>query len=335
MSIFEMAPKGHDTDVLATASPHREVSTAKNQRIVGHRMTTQQAMIESGLDFPVGLRPIFMEDGTKIDTHKATVRLDNSHILGVVGNRYRPVQNHEAFAFVDALVDEGNAAIETAGCFKGGRVVYLQARLPESFRVVGDDMVDCYLLFANGHDGSLSVNVKFTPIRVVCRNTLEHALDKDARFQISIKHSASALQRLEFAHRALLNARQGAHKAEILFQFLASKQVKEQRQLTEFWLSLVPDPEKMVGQSETPSNGRAKAKREDLQRLFVASPGNDMPGVRNTWWAAYNAATYMTSHGRDGTKRSDEAIAESKWFGAGEAFNQKALTLAHAAASRG
>ncbi len=100
----------------------------------------------------------------------ATVRQDTREVLGIVGERYRLVQNHEAFTFIDQLL--GSAIhFETARSLHGGRRVWVLATLPDHVEVGGDD-VRPYVLLMNSHDGSTAVVAATTPIRVVCQNTL-------------------------------------------------------------------------------------------------------------------------------------------------------------------
>lgn len=141
--------------------------------IVKEAPDSGEALRLAGLDWEVVQSPIFTNHG-KVEGYKANVRNTDGQVLGVVTDRYRVVQNTEAFAFTDALLGEG-VHYETAGSLMGGRKVWLLARLPREFIIAGE-RISPYLVFSNTHDGSGAVRVAVTPIRVCCNNTLNLAL---------------------------------------------------------------------------------------------------------------------------------------------------------------
>lgn len=138
-----------------------------------------------------------------IESHMATVRTDRDITLGVVGSRYGVVQNSKAFEFIDLLASglEGHdrAVIETAGILGNGERMYVSAKLPSDIYLNdnGTDPINDYILFTNTHDGSGAVTVLFTPIRVICQNTLNMAL-KMAKNKLIYKHTLNVNSRLEF-----------------------------------------------------------------------------------------------------------------------------------------
>lgn len=127
-----------------------------------------------GLNWTVIQKPIFTNDYIEVTGYKANVRSKDDKVLGVVTDRYKVVQNSTAFEFTDSLLGDG-IRYETAGSLQEGRKVWLLARLPEIYKVAGDD-VNSYLVFSNSHDGSGAIRCCITPIRVVCQNTLNLAL---------------------------------------------------------------------------------------------------------------------------------------------------------------
>lgn len=162
--------------------------------------TSADAIRYAGLDWEVHQQPIFLADGTKIVGSYANVRSSDGKPLGIVGDRYKIVQNSEAFAFTDALLGEG-VTYETAGSLKDGKTIWLLARMPETIKIL-DDEIEPYLVFTNTHDGSGAVRVTMSPIRVVCQNTLNFAL-KQAKRVWSARHTGSIADKLDDAMETL------------------------------------------------------------------------------------------------------------------------------------
>ena len=140
--------------------------------------SSSEALQLAGLDWTVTQEPIYTETKEVISGYKANVRDSDRKVLGVVTDRYKIVQNHEAFAFTDALLGAG-VRYETAGALQEGKRVWLLARLPREY-IISGERISPYLVFSNTHDGSGAVKVALTPVRVVCNNTLNLALDQEA-----------------------------------------------------------------------------------------------------------------------------------------------------------
>lgn len=166
---------------------------------VDEALSSQQAIKMAGLDWTVDAQPIQVVGGQVIDGMKANVRSSDHKVLGVVSDRYKIVQNADAFAFTDILLGEG-VRYETAGSLSSGKRVWLLAKM-ETSKVCGDD-VDPYLVFTNSHDGSGAVKVAVTPIRVVCQNTLTLALST-AKRTWSTKHCGDIQGKMDDARNTL------------------------------------------------------------------------------------------------------------------------------------
>lgn len=146
---------------------------------VNEAPASKEALTAAGLDWNVVQEPIYTETEELINGYKANVRDSDRRVLGVVSDRYKVIQNTEAFAFTDTLLGEG-VRYETAGSLQGGRKVWLLAHMPHEY-IISGERISPYLLFSNTHDGSGAVKIALTPIRVVCNNTLNLALSTAKR----------------------------------------------------------------------------------------------------------------------------------------------------------
>src|SRR6185437_618532 len=257
---------------------------------------------------------------------RAVVRYDKQEVLGVVSDRYVPVQNRQAFSFLDCCVADGGLRYHTAGALGRGEKIFLLAKLPESIRVKNsDDLVDKYLLLSNAHDGSAALRIFFTPIRVVCQNTLNLAERRGQGQGVSILHKGNLEAKIREAQRVLGLAQRFYDDAAARIDSLASH-YPSQQQLKQFFASLYPDPE------ESKDNARAKKVREELQRLFDEGIGHDDPAIKGTSWTALNAVTEYIDHrrstrGKDDSDRASRRL-DSIWFGSGANLKAKAWDLA-------
>lgn len=186
--------------------------------IVEQHPTSAEAIGHAGLDYEVsrallsttgciqdrteGVIPSEFES-TPVEGHFATQRMDTGQVLGVVGKDYEVIQNREAFAFFDAIVGGRDGILyETAGALGNGERIFITATLPDYIRVGSDDLIKKYIFLTTAHDGTGSIIAAFTPVRIVCANTLSVALSGMSNV-VRIKHTANAKARLEQAHRIM------------------------------------------------------------------------------------------------------------------------------------
>ncbi len=287
--------------------------------------TAAEAIAAAGLDYEVQMTPMSTCDGLPVPGRKAVVRQDTRQVLGVVSDRYVPVQNRQAFGFLDAVVAEGSLRYHTAGALGQGERVWLLAKLPESIRVKnGNDLVDKYLLLSNAHDGSAALRVLFSPVRVVCANTLSLAHRRGTGEGISIMHKGDLQAKICQAQEVLGLAQHFFDAAAVIDRLAGYSPTSAQ--LSVYFQDLYPDPE------EGKDNGRAVKARADLQRLFEEGIGHDQPDVKGTAWAAYNAVTEYVDHRRPGRGANDRDRAsrrlDSVWFGSGARLKARAWDLA-------
>ena len=303
--------------------------------VVPDVLTAKEALVLAGLDWEVELRPLFCkvdqevrliapEGGgepelvrTDLDTPAelevdgsfAVVRDSDLSVLGVVGGRYVPVQNHRAFDFFDGLVGSKEAKYETAGSLDGGRRVFMTARVPRDIKIGGADAVDLYLVLATSHDGSLALTAMVTPVRVVCQNTLNMALN-GAKQRWTMKHTDSIDGKIAVARNAL----------DLTFGYVDEFE-KEAEQLLALDFSKAQF-EAMV-RDVFPGKKEASVaftpEQYGMIGLLESSPTLD-DGLRYTGWGALNAVAEWDDWGR--TFRSSESRSEAEqrtqaaWFGA-------------------
>ena len=186
-------------------------------QIVEEYPTSAEALKFAGLDYPVEKRKLFTYDNKnhlaneeleikipeiEVPDFYATIRTDTETVLGVVGKDYEVIQNIDAFSFFDAIVGGDGIFYETAGALGKGERIFITAKLPDYIKVGNDDLIEQYLFLTTSHDGSGSITAAFTPVRIVCNNTLNAALCKKSN-AIKIRHTANAKERLKEAHKLM------------------------------------------------------------------------------------------------------------------------------------
>ncbi|MHB9145726.1 MAG: DUF932 domain-containing protein [Symbiobacteriia bacterium] len=240
---------------------------------------SEAALTLAGLAWGVAQMPVAV-DGRVLDDYRANVRMTDRKVLGIVGERYRVLQNREAFNFTDALLGNG-VKYETAGSLYGGKQVWILARLPQPVRLLGDEVAP-YLCFTNSHDGEGAVRAVVTPVRVVCRNTLNLAL-AGAQRSWSTPHTGGIFDRLGEAARTL----------ELTDAYLKSlKEAAEElaalRLSDEAWHELVEHllPVRASGHGHEKHQEGVRRRREFLSQLQGAA---DLANYRGTGWGAINA----------------------------------------------
>lgn len=279
----------------------------------------QSASKKAGLDWTVELVPLVTADTQAKVDHRAVRRTSDSKVLGVVGPRYAPLQNKDAFAWFTPFLDAREAALHTAGSLKGGSRVWVLAKLNRDPLVIAEgDEVEKFVLLSHGHDGSLAVRAGFTPIRVVCQNTLSMAHGSDASKLIRIKHTRDVLENLANVREVMDLANQEFEATAEQYRRLARKSVNQAdlRRYVNRVLKI---------EDEQDISTRSKNIMEEIVRLAEAGRGNDLPSVRGTLWTAYNGVSeYLTyNRGRNGDNRLN-----SLWFGDSAITNRHALGVA-------
>ena len=289
---------------------------------VSNDLTPVQMMEKAGLNWTVEQIDSYVNVGDKrIPTGmKSLVRSSDNKVLTNIGQVWNPVQNEDAFNFFSEYVMKGDMEMHTAGSLKGGQLVWALAKVKESFDLFGGDTVESYLLFSNPHKYGFSIDVRFTPIRVVCNNTLSLSLEAKAERSVKVGH------RTEFngneVKKALGIASAKLHEYKDMAQFLGSKRYNID-DLVEYYNTVFP---------------RTADKRVQNQKLSVETLSKNakaafdaieqQPGAKfaeGSWWQAFNSVTYVSDHiqGRNADNR-----LYSSWFGGNQVRKRDALKTA-------
>lgn len=254
--------------------------------ITDKALNSRQALKAAGLNWKVTVEPIFAElaDDTRIEISDqfAVVRDKDRSVLGIVGDHYTPVQNEEAFAFADALVDLG-AKYETAGSLRGGKIIFLTCKIERPLVVAGDEHIP-YLVVASSHDGSMSLKALLSNIRVVCMNTLNLALAGTKR-EFSVKHTPNVASAAADARKALGLSYQylDAFEAEVS-KLMETEMTK--RQFDKLIETVFPESElsfEIGDGKETP----VEQKRQAVRDIYLDDP--TVNAFTGTGWGAVNA----------------------------------------------
>ncbi len=254
--------------------------------MVAEAPNSKDALRLAGLNWKVLQEPVYTENKELIQGYKANVRNSDRKVLGVVTDRYKVIQNEEAFAFTDALLGEG-VRYETAGSLQEGRRVWMLARLPREF-IIGGERISPYMVFSNTHDGSGAVKTALTPIRVVCNNTLNLAL-RTAKRSWSMIHTGDISGKIEEAKNTLLLADEYMTALGQEFENLRKIKLSE-RQVQDYIKILLPMEENYTLQQK---RGIEKL-REDMRMRYFDAP--DLKDVGNNGYRFVNAVSDFATH---------------------------------------
>jgi len=296
-------------------------------------LTASEALPHAGLDWTVSLKPAYVRREpekleapglVRIPGYSAVVRDSDGFALGVVGRKYVPIQNGDVAALADAIAGEGQALCHTAGSLDHGRRIWFLLKLADTI-VVGKDAspIEKHLLLTTTHDGTGTYRVLFTPVRVVCANTLNLALAGNEG--LCIRHTLGAQAQVEAAKAAMKGVLEFYGRFEVLGQALASAAYTD-RLMEELSEHLCPAP-KRDDEASAALHPITQKNREKLTELFTTGEGHDT--IRGTAWAALNAVVEYVDHWRP-TRASDGSTPEenrvrSIWFGTGADLKARAL----------
>ena len=279
-------------------------------------ITVADAIVAAGLDWEVGLKDLQTVDGVPVN-HRATYRKTDGSILGVVGPRYTPLQNRDSFDWFQPFLDAGECALHTAGSLHSGQKVWVLAQLNrDNSEIVAGDEVSKFILLSNSHDGTTAIRVGYTPIRVVCANTLAWAHSNTNSQLIRIRHTRSSKSNLENVRDIMDNINAGFEATAEQFRFLASKDFNQAdiRRYVKVMLGI-----------EGTIDGDIKTRTRNIMDEILAlveGPKQSATNVRGTWWAAYNGYNEYLNYNKG---RTEDNRLDSLWFGANANDNNMAL----------
>ena len=284
---------------------------------VGHDITPEQMELVAGLDWNVNKVPFQNPvTGEESKDFFVLVRDSDGKELSPCGHSYVPVQNRQALGFFKKFTESGDMTLETAGSLDGGRRIFVLAKTSESFAIKGKDKVDSYLFCYHPHIWGQSLKIMWTPIRVVCQNTLMQALDgKSAEFRMP--HVQEFDANIQFkAETALGLAHNKMSEFKEQSELLASKEYTD-KDLWKYWIALF---QPSLKNENNPTPEMFSRTLEYLNNVIHTQPGSTL--FKNTWWQALNAVTYYIDHqsGRD-----RDATMTSVWLGPKGALKRRAL----------
>lgn len=317
--------------------------------IVQEYPTSAQALQFAGLDYTIEKRPLFTVDavnngivnyadadnyfdnceaGILVPDYFATLRTDTDDVLGVVGKDYEIVQNVQAFDFFDSIVG-GDSGImyETAGALGKGERIFITAKLPDYIRVGRNDCIEKYLFLTTSHDGLGSITAAFTPIRIVCNNTLNAAMRNKTNC-IRIKHTSNVQDRLRVAHRLLGLSNQLANELEEVFNNWSAIRITDTKLKELIQHAMSPNKET----TEALRNGQLdefstlyKTTVDSIFEYAVASPSQQEETTKGTLFGAYNSITGYYQNVCN--YKNEESKLKSIMYGTGLKRGQKAFDL--------
>ncbi|WP_129750334.1 DUF932 domain-containing protein [Flavobacterium beibuense] len=297
--------------------------------------SSREAIAFAGLDYTVVKAPLFAKGqdpliSFAVPEQYATMRTDTNAVFGVVGKDYQIVQNSDAFAFFDAIVGGGDGIqYETAGALGDGERIFITAKLPGYIRVgSGDDVTQKYIFLTTSHDGSGSITAAFTPVRIVCQNTLNAAL-RSATNVVRIRHTAGAKERLEQAHKVMGLADTLSAQLEGIFNNWSKVTIHDTQVKQLIQLALCPNAVTLDLLKKGAEDECSAVYRNACEAAFeyaMADETQTMETTKGTLFGAYNAITGYYQNVRK-FKTDEDRLKSICLGGTAQTRGQKAFDL--------
>lgn len=309
-------------------------------QIIEDYPTSAEAIRHAGLDYEVEKRKLFTPtlEGTTIEVpnYFSTIRTDNNTVLGVVGKDYQIVQNRDAFSFFDSIVGGDGILYETAGALGNGERIFITAKLPDYIRVGKDDLIEKYLFLTTSHDGSGSITAAFTPIRIVCANTLNAALRNQTN-TVRIRHTSNAKQRLEQAHKVMGISDMLSVQLESIFNNWTKVRISDNELKKLIQIALIPNKEVLKTIQQGKENELSTYFTNTVNNAYeyaMSNPTQLLETTEGNLFGAYNAVTGYFQNVR--SFKDDEAKLTSLLMGGtGQIRTQSAFNLCVDFANKG
>ncbi|WP_316840057.1 DUF932 domain-containing protein [Pedobacter gandavensis] len=303
--------------------------------------TSAEALEFAGLNYHVEKRSLFTVDGgclneynemeyskLEVPNYYATIRTDTNEALGVVGKDYEIVQNIQAFEFFDSIVGGKEGIIyETSGALGKGERIFITAKLPDYIRVGRDDCIEKYLFLTTSHDGYGSITAAFTPIRIVCNNTLNAAMRNKTNC-IRLKHTANVQDRLKVAHKLLGLSNQLANELEEVFNHWSRVKITDNEVKKLIQITMAPNKETIETLRYRSLEDFSSVYKNTVESVFeyaMSSPMQQEETTKGTLYGAYNSITGYYQNVK--SYRDEESKFKSIMYGTGLQRSQKAFDL--------
>jgi len=309
----------------------RQVPWHKKGVILNNPPTSKEAIKEAGLDWEVEFHEIYLKGcdgygGTfsspeyyRIPKRRALIKTSNGTPLSIVSDKYKPLQNSEAFDWFDPIIRSGKATYETAGELQNGKKIWILAKLDDDMEIVKGDAIRRYLLLANGHDGVTSILIQPTGIRVVCQNTLNASLGTG--MVQSICHQGDMRRKMEKIKRVLGMASDAFNERKEIYKKMANFSVNNNI-IGEYVTTLIPPANK---EATDRIKRNVQCSQERIWELHENGFGSDINGVRGTMWGIYNAAVEYSDYDMP---RKVRDLPNYQLFGMGAQFKKRAFQKA-------
>lgn len=278
-------------------------------------LTVKEAIQAGGLDWDVALEQAGHDDEA-VPGYFWNVRQDNREPLGIVKSKYRPIQNADAFTFVDEIIAKTGARIESVGELLGGRKTFISLNMGE-FNVGTDDVIAKHLLIFNTHDSSGNLIIAPMPFRFGCMNMLNYLLGQRSG-AVKIRHTASAKMKLVAAEKAITRSAQDFTNLEFLFNTMRTINIDSIKQDALIFKALKADQDEVMKweAKELDRKPQWVEQADAIRRIAESGPGSELAG-KGTLWNTFNAINGYFDHHR--TVRNaggkTDKIIDNKLFG--------------------
>ena len=314
---------------------------------VDHKLSPKEMLKAAGLDWTVSKRPVYYADKPntwnlndprgeaemlRAEDHYVVVRDSDNRVLSSCGEGFVPFQNHETMSFFDKFTKSGQMEMDTAGSLSDGERIWGLAKLKSGFKLAGGDEIEGYLLMANSHKVGTAMTVMFTPIRVVCNNTITLALSQEGiTGKFRVLHLQMFDEEIQKAAEEALGLsgqqmKQFKEQSEFLAKAKASKADIDNYIAELFQKNLLVERAKSKEADLPPLHEEFSKMSRNVLEAIETSPGHDKDSAKGTWWGALNGVTYVMDH-QSRSKSRDHAL-NSTWFGRNASVKRTALTKA-------